>query len=56
MLTELRDFVRFESPRQLMAYLGSTPGQLGFQEASERHHQRGNSSVRRMLAEWAGTT
>ena len=43
LVAELQDFMRFDSPRQLMAYVGLVPGRalLGPQAAPGQHHQGG---------------
>ena len=52
---ELQDFLRFESPRQLMAYVGLVPGEHS--SAPKRRQgsitKAGNSAARRMLVEIA---
>ena len=55
LVAELEDFMRFDSPRQLMAYVGLVPG-----EHSSGHKRRqgsitkaSNSAPRRMLVEIA---
>ena len=52
---ELQDFLRFEHPRKLMAYVGLVPGEY---TSGEKRRQRsitkaGNSAARRMLVEIA---
>ncbi len=54
-LTEVQDFRRFESPRQLMNFLGLTPG---LHESGSKSHtlaitKTGNEHVRRVLVEAA---
>ena len=55
LVAELQDFLRFEHPRQLMAYLGLVPGE--YTSAGKRRQfsitKAGNSAVRRMLVEIA---
>jgi len=52
---QLQDFLRFESPRQLMAYLGLVPSESS--SGAKRHRgaitNAGNSAARRMLVEVA---
>ena len=53
LVTELHDFRRFQSPRQLMAYLGLTPSE---HSSSDKRRlgsitKAGNSHVRRVLVE-----
>jgi transposase len=52
---ELQDFLRFEHPRQLMAYLGLVPSE--YSSGGKRRQfsitKAGNSAVRRMLVEIA---
>lgn len=52
---ELQDFVRFESPRQLMAYVGLVPGEYssGPKRRQGSITKAGNSAARRMLVEVA---
>jgi transposase len=52
---ELQDFNRFESPRQLMAYLGLVPGEhsSGSKRRQGAITKAGNSAARRMLVEVA---
>lgn len=55
LVAELQDFLRFDSPRQLMAYVGLVPGE---HSSGARRHQgsitkAGNSAARRMLVEVA---
>ncbi|MGH7320352.1 MAG: transposase [Candidatus Rokuibacteriota bacterium] len=55
MATELGDLTRFDTPRQLMSYLGLTPSEYS---AGERRRQggitkAGNSHARRALVEGA---
>lgn len=55
LVAELQDFLRFEHPRQLMAYLGLVPGE--YSSAGKRRQfsitKAGNSAARRMLVEIA---
>ncbi len=55
LVAEVQDFVRFESPRKLMAYLGLVPGE--YSSAPKRRQgcitKAGNSAARRMLVEVA---
>jgi transposase len=52
---ELQDFLRFESPRQLMAFVGLVPGEhsSGPKRRQGRITKAGNSAARRMLVEIA---
>jgi transposase len=52
---ELQDFLRFESPRQLMAYLGLVPAEhsSGSKRRQGAITKAGNSAARRMLVEVA---
>jgi len=52
---ELQDFLRFESPRQLMAYVGLVPGEhsSGAKRRQGSITKAGNSTARRMLVEVA---
>jgi transposase len=55
LVAELQDFLRFDSPRQLMAYLGLVPSE---HSSGPKRHQgaitkAGNSAARRMLVEVA---
>lgn len=52
---ELQDFRRFESPRQLMAYLGLVPAEhsSGSKRRQGAITKAGNSAARRMLVEVA---
>ena len=52
---ELQDFLRFESPRQLMAYVGLVPGEhsSGPKRRQGSITKAGNSAARRMLVEVA---
>ena len=52
---ELQDFLRFESPRQLMAYVGLVPGEhsSGPKRRQGSITKAGNSTARRMLVEVA---
>ena len=52
---ELQDFVRFENPRQLMAYVGLVPGEhsSGPKRRQGSITKAGNSVARRMLVEVA---
>jgi transposase len=54
-LSELHGFERFESPRQLMAYLGLVPSEQSSGERQSRGGitKTGNSHVRRILIEAA---
>ena len=56
LVAELQDFLRFESPRQLMAYVGLVPGEhsSGPKRRQGSITKAGNSAVRRMLVEVAG--
>ena len=55
LVAELQDFLRFEHPRQLMAYLGLVPGE--YSSGGKRRQfsitKAGNSAARRMLVEVA---
>lgn len=55
LVAELQDFVRFESPRQLMAYLGLVPSEhsSGPKRRQGAITKAGNSAARRMLVEVA---
>ena len=55
LVAELQDFVRFESPRQLMAYVGLVPGEhsSGPKRRQGSITKAGNSAARRMLVEVA---
>lgn len=55
--TEVGDVSRFESPRQLMGYLGLVPGERSTRESVRRGgiSKAGNGSVRHMLVESAWT-
>lgn len=55
LLSELGDITRFESPRQLMAYLGITPSEYssGGKERRGGITKTGNTHVRRLLVEAA---
>ena len=54
--TEIGDLRRFESPRQLMGYLGLVPSERSTGETVRAwHHQGGNGRVRHMLVESAWT-
>ncbi len=55
LVAELQDFLRFESPRQLMAYVGLVPGEhsSGPKRRQGPITNAGNSTVRRMLVEVA---
>ena len=55
LVAELQDFVRFESPRQLMAYVGLVPGEhsSGPKRRQGSITKAGNSAARRMLVEIA---
>lgn len=52
-LTEVHDFRRFDSPRQLMSYLGLTPSEHSSGESKKQGGitKTGNSHVRRVLIE-----
>ncbi|MFO1217036.1 MAG: IS110 family transposase [Burkholderiaceae bacterium] len=52
---ELQDFLRFESPRELMAYVGLVPGERssGPKRRQGSITKAGNSAARRMLVEVA---
>jgi transposase len=52
---ELQDFLRFEHPRQLMAYVGLVPGEYstGGKRRQGSITKAGNSAARRMLVEVA---
>ena len=54
-LAELGDLTRFDSPRQLMSYLGLVPSEhsLGSHRRQGRITKTGNSHVRRVLVEAA---
>jgi transposase len=54
-LAELGDLSRFESPRQLMAYLGLTPSERSTGESVKRGGitKAGNTRARRLLIEAA---
>ena len=55
LVAELQDFLRFESPRQLMAYLGLVPSEhsSGPKRRQGSITKAGNSAARRMLVEVA---
>lgn len=55
LVAELQDFVRFENPRQLMAYVGLVPGEhsSGPKRRQGSITKAGNSVARRMLVEVA---
>jgi transposase len=55
LVAELQDFVRFEHPRKLMAYVGLVPGEhsSGTQRRQGSITKAGNSAARRMLVEVA---
>jgi transposase len=55
LVAELQDFLRFESPRQLMAYVGLVPGEhsSGSKRRQGSITKAGNSTARRMLVEIA---
>ena len=55
LVAELQDFVRFQSPRQLMAYVGLVPGEhsSGPKRSQGSITKAGNSAARRMLVEIA---
>jgi transposase len=55
LVAELQDFMRFENPRQLMAYVGLVPGEhsSGPKRRQGSITKAGNSAARRMLVEVA---
>jgi transposase len=55
LVAELQDFLRFESPRQLMAFVGLVPGEhsTGPKRRQGSITKAGNSAARRMLVEIA---
>ena len=55
LVAELQDFMRFDSPRQLMAYVGLVPGEhsSGPKRRQGSITKAGNSAARRMLVEVA---
>ena len=55
LVAELQDFLRFESPRQLMGYLGLVPSEhsSGPKRRQGAITKAGNSAARRMLVEVA---
>jgi transposase len=55
LVAELQDFLRFESPRKLMAFVGLVPGEhsSGPKRRQGSITKAGNSSARRMLVEVA---
>lgn len=55
LVAELQDFLRFDSPRQLMAYVGLVPGEhsSGPKRRQGSITKAGNSAARRMLVEVA---
>ena len=55
LVAELQDFVRFEHPRKLMAYVGLAPGEhsSGPKRRQGSIPKAGNSAARRMLVEVA---
>lgn len=55
LVAELQDFLRFESPRELMAYVGLVPGEYssGTKRRQGSITKAGNSAARRMLVEVA---
>jgi transposase len=55
LVAELQDFLRFETPRQLMAYVGLVPGEhsSGSKRRQGSITKAGNSTARRMLVEIA---
>jgi transposase len=55
LVAELQDFLRFESPRQLMAYVGLVPGEhsTGPKRRQGSITKAGNHAARRMLVEVA---
>jgi transposase len=54
-VAELQDFLRFDSPRKLMAYVGLVPGEhsSGAKRRQGSITKAGNSTARRMLVEVA---
>jgi transposase len=55
LVAELQDFLRFETPRKLMAYVGLVPGEhsSGSKRRQGSITKAGNSAARRMLVEIA---
>ena len=55
LVAELQDFLRFDNPRQLMAYVGLVPGEhsSGPKRRQGNITKAGNSAARRMLVEVA---
>ena len=55
LVAELQDFLRFDSPRQFMAYVGLVPGEhsSGAKRRQGSITKAGNSAARRMLVEVA---
>jgi transposase len=55
LVAELQDFLRFDSPRKLMAYVGLVPGEhsSGAKRRQGSITKAGNSTARRMLVEVA---
>jgi len=55
LVAELQDFLRFDSPRQLMAFVGLVPGEhsSGAKRRQGSITKAGNSAARRMLVEIA---
>jgi transposase len=55
LVAELQDFLRFQTPRQLMAYVGLVPGEhsTGPKRRQGSITKAGNSAARRMLVEIA---
>ncbi|MGH8803135.1 MAG: IS110 family transposase [Polaromonas sp.] len=55
LVAELQDFMRFENPRKLMAYVGLVPGEhsSGPKRRQSSITKAGNSAARRMLVEVA---
>ena len=55
LVAELQDFLRFEHPRKLMAYVGLVPGEYstGPKKRQGSITKAGNSAARRMLVEMA---
>ena len=55
LVAELQDFLRFDNPRQLMAYVGLVPGEhsSGPKRRQGSITKAGNSAARRMLVEVA---
>ena len=55
LVAELQDFLRFDNPRKLMAYVGLVPGEhsSGSKRRQGSITKAGNSAARRMLVETA---